>query len=70
MVLEFIAYILGFLSGVILIALLNGNKHDETETERKEMFKLGYREGYERGSQCGYEIGYEVGLQSYYENKK
>ena len=49
MVLSIISYILGFLSGVILIALLNGNKHDEIEAELQEMYLLGQREGLEQG---------------------
>ena len=44
-----ISYICGFLSGVILIALLNGNKHDEMEAELQEMYLLGQREGLEQG---------------------
>lgn len=44
-----ISYILGFLSGVILIALLNSNKHDEIEAELQEMYLLGQRKGLEQG---------------------
>ena len=49
MILFFCLYIFGFLSGVILIALLNGNKHDEIEAELQEMYLLGQREGLEQG---------------------
>ena len=42
MVLAFISYIFGFLSGVILIALLNSNKHEEREAELQETYTKGY----------------------------
>ena len=63
MVLAFISYIFGFLSGVILIALLNSNKHEEREAELQETYTKGY--------ELGKDIGYNHGIESMsWRNKK
>lgn len=46
--------ILGFIIGVVLVALLSANKADEIELEKAEIYKQGYDKGFRDG--CEYQI--------------
>ena len=50
-----VSFIAGFMIGVIIVALLNGNKQEEIEAELQEI----YTKGYELGKKIGYNQGIE-----------
>lgn len=45
----FIAYVVGFMTAVALISVLNGNKQEERDNELQEAYKYGREEGYKVG---------------------
>ena len=46
--------ILGFIIGVIIVALLSANKPEDIEQEKLEKYKQGYDKGFKDG--CDYQI--------------
>ena len=46
--------VLGFIIGVVLVALLGANKPDDIEHEKAEKYKQGYDKGFRDG--CDYQI--------------
>ena len=50
----FLIFCLGFIVGVVLVALLGANKSDEIELEKAEKYKEGYDKGFKDG--CDYQI--------------
>ena len=51
---NFLIFVLGFIAGVGLVALLSANKPDDIEIEKAEKYKQGYENGFKDG--CDYQI--------------
>ena len=51
----FIAYVVGFMTAVALISVLNGNKQEERDNELQEAYNYGREEGYKVGFMDGLE---------------
>jgi hypothetical protein len=51
---NFLIFGLGFIVGVLLVALLGANKPDDIEHEKAEKYKQGYDKGFKDG--CDYQI--------------
>jgi hypothetical protein len=47
-------FVLGFIVGVVLVALLGANRPDDIEHEKAEKYKEGYDKGFKDG--CDYQI--------------
>jgi hypothetical protein len=45
MITNILMFFIGTIFGIFIIALLNGNKHDEMEQEKKDCYKQGFEDG-------------------------
>lgn len=51
-----IGSVIGVCGGIVLLALLNGNRADEMEEELRQTYTAGYDNGYEAGYSDGASI--------------